>query len=280
MQQLKRVRSSSSVGNGSKRQRQWPGPDRRGLVVFFLLLAGPVLYTVSHVALLVRGGGGGAPPAPQASLCPGQAAAGWPLLDSLHDLRYQRAALEAERDRLLLPGIPYRQWQPGGAPLPVFLFIGARPCLCCFHTRLTTLHQLHALCREAVRLYMLAACCLPTRAALLWAAGAFSAAPDRAKRDAVRDAWLTSANTRPEVVARFFVTVDREGEEAEGLRAEAKRYGDVVLLGVEDEQAAGGNPAAPTPEGEAGGEAAGSRKGGRALASKKGSSSKGGSSSR
>ena len=138
---MKRARSSraelSALGNGSggggggssrRSSPRWQATERRS-VLLFLLIACPLLYSASHgLQLLLRGGGArSAARVSPASLCAGQEAAGWPLLDSLHQLRYERAVLEAERDRLLLPAAPAphpQQWQAGGAPLPVFLFIG------------------------------------------------------------------------------------------------------------------------------------------------------------
>ena len=118
-------------------------------------------------------------------------------------------------------------------------------------------------------------------------------------RDAVRDAWLTPANARPDVVARFFVAA-ADGEEADAVRAEARHYGDIVLLGDEEEgeqeqeeeeeeqetaqqaqQTAQREPmpaaTAPAPEsGEARGPsaAAAGRKGGRRLAARSRSGSR------
>ena len=133
---MKRARSSRvelsalatlSNGSGGSRRPRWQATERRS-VLLFLLFACPLLYSASHGLLLLRGKGArSAPRVPLASLCAGQEAAGWPLLDSLHQLRYARAVLEAERDRLLLPATPAplpQQWQAGGAPLPAFLFIG------------------------------------------------------------------------------------------------------------------------------------------------------------
>ena len=130
---MKRARSSRAElsvlatlanGGGGCRRARWQATERRR-VLLFLLIACPLLYSAFHA---LRGSGSrSAPRAPPASLCPGQEAAGWPLLDSLHQLRYERAVLEAKRDRLLLPTPPAshpQQWQAGGAPLPDFLFIG------------------------------------------------------------------------------------------------------------------------------------------------------------